>query len=100
MNHGRAISLLQKLGSMALFVLPPAEVFSDPSHAVHGGLYSQYNYLRPGIIQKLKRGRFEKALQLARPYFGTGAALDFGCADGVFLPSLANYFEAVVWGDT
>jgi 2-polyprenyl-3-methyl-5-hydroxy-6-metoxy-1,4-benzoquinol methylase len=85
---------------MALFVLPPAEVFSDPSHAVHGGLYSHYNYLRPGMIQKLKRGRFEKALAMAKPYFSTGAALDFGCADGVFLPSLAKYFDAVAGVDT
>jgi 2-polyprenyl-3-methyl-5-hydroxy-6-metoxy-1,4-benzoquinol methylase len=85
---------------MALFVLPPAEVFSDPSHAVHGGLYSHYNYLRPGMIQKLKRGRFEKALAMAKPYFRTGAALDFGCADGVFLPSLAKYFDVVAGVDT
>ncbi len=48
------------------------------------------------MIQKLKRRRFEKALAIARPYLGTGAAaLDFGCADGVFLPSLAKYFNGV-----
>jgi SAM-dependent methyltransferase len=81
---------------MALFILPPQEVLSDPSLSVHGGLYSHYNYLRPGMIQKLKRGRFEKALTMARAYLGTGAAaLDFGCADGVFLPSLAKYFNGV-----
>lgn len=85
---------------MALFVLPPPEIFSDPSRAVHGGLYSHYNYLRPGMIQKLKRRRFENALAMARPYLRTGAAaIDFGCADGVFLPSLAKYFNVVAGVD-
>lgn len=57
--------------------------------------YAHYNYLRPSFISKLKRHRFEVALSLARPYFGS-CAIDFGCADGVFLPSLAKYFSSVI----
>ena len=51
---------------MSLFVLPPASLFNDPSRPMS---YSVYNYLRPGLIQSLKRGRFEKALELARPQY-------------------------------
>jgi 2-polyprenyl-3-methyl-5-hydroxy-6-metoxy-1,4-benzoquinol methylase len=87
---------------MSLFVFPPINLYTDESRSMYSGYrsYSHYNYLRPGIIQKLKRGRFERALTLAKPYFHSGAALDMGCADGIFLPSLAAYFGRVVGVDT
>lgn len=89
---------------MSLFVLPSTDVYTDSSRGMYSACgsrsYSHYNYLRPGIIQKLKRGRFERALKLAKPYFHSGAALDIGCADGVFLPSLVEYFDRVVGVDS
>jgi 2-polyprenyl-3-methyl-5-hydroxy-6-metoxy-1,4-benzoquinol methylase len=87
---------------MGLFVLPPIGVFTNPERAgeySHCSSYSHYNYLRPGVIQRLKRGRFELALALAKPFFNSGDVLDFGCADGVFLCSLAKYFPRVVGVD-
>ena len=84
---------------MKLFVLPPVSVFTDPTRTAYLGecrSYSHYNYLRPGLIQTLKRSRFEKALKLAQADMGKGAALDVGCADGILLPSLARYFDEVV----
>lgn len=87
---------------MKLFVLPPTDVFTDTSRTAYLGecrSYSHYNYLRPGLIQNLKRSRFEKSLALAKPHMGQGAALDFGCADGILLPSLARYFDQVVGVD-
>jgi 2-polyprenyl-3-methyl-5-hydroxy-6-metoxy-1,4-benzoquinol methylase len=87
---------------MMLFVRPSPEIFSDSSRTAYCGnfrSYSHYNYLRPGLIQTLKRSRFEKALALAKPFMGRGTALDFGCADGILLPSLARYFDQVLGVD-
>jgi len=81
---------------VGLFVMPPPKVFDDPSKAgeyLQFSSYSHYNYLRPGLIPYVKRQRFEMALKMAQPYFGTGDAIDVGCADGVLLPSLAKYFK-------
>ncbi len=58
--------------------------------------YSEFNYLRPGIASKLKRWHFEIALSLTANKFYNSNVIDFGCADGFFLPSLANYFPHVV----
>jgi len=83
---------------MALFVRPPLQAFTDSSRTYCGDYrsYSHYNYLRPGLIQTLKRSRFQKALALAEPYLGRGAALDLGCADGILLPSLSKHFQHVI----
>lgn len=58
--------------------------------------YSEYNYLKPGIVSKLKRRHFEIALQLTTNKFHKVNVIDFGCGDGFFLPSLTNYFSHVV----
>ncbi|MDY6913402.1 MAG: methyltransferase domain-containing protein, partial [Planctomycetota bacterium] len=58
--------------------------------------YSEYNYLRPGLVTRLKTQHFELALRFAEPYFHQYNAIDIGCADGPFLPSLAKYFRHVV----
>jgi 2-polyprenyl-3-methyl-5-hydroxy-6-metoxy-1,4-benzoquinol methylase len=86
----------------SLFVRPSTDVYTSKSFDLGGGYgtYSQFNYLRPGLIPRLKRHRFEVALRLARPHFGRGPAIDFGCADGVLVPSLAKFFPRVVAFDT
>jgi len=38
---------------------------------------------------------FEMALDLTHPYFHKANAIDFGCGDGAFLPSLSKYFSQV-----
>lgn len=58
--------------------------------------YSEYNYLSPGIVSTLKRWHFEIALSLTSDKFHKSNVIDFGCADGFFLPSLACYFPYVV----
>ncbi len=82
---------------MTQFVIPPSQLYPE---LMRGGFsYAHYNYLRPGLIPKLRRTPFERALAIARPLFHTGDALDMGCADGVLLPSLAKYFNSVVGVD-
>ena len=58
--------------------------------------YSEYNYLRPGVASVIKRRHFEKALELTKCYFNKANVIDFGCADGPFIPSLSKYFNEVV----
>ena len=58
--------------------------------------YSEYNYLKPGIVSWIKTRHFETALKLTSKYFHKCNVIDFGCADGAFLPSLAKYFNHVV----
>lgn len=81
-----------------LFVMPPADLYSSRKYTFMGKYptYGYYNYLRPGLVQKIKRQRFEVALRLAKPWFYRSNAIDFGCADGVLLPSLSQYFKSVV----
>ncbi len=80
------------------FVRPPESVYRDPDLEFMDGFrtYGEYNYLRPGLASRVKLAHFEKALELASDGFGREAVIDFGCADGVFLPSLARYFPRVV----
>lgn len=78
---------------------PPALAAYDMAEAVDSTGYqgyAHYNYLRSGIIPYIKRRRFEIALNLASDLFGESSVIDFGCADGVLLPSLSNYFRSVV----
>ncbi|HSY81017.1 MAG TPA: methyltransferase domain-containing protein [Gemmatimonadaceae bacterium] len=82
---------------MRYFVRPAPGILESESECYIGQYrtYAHYNYLRPGPIAALKRRRFDIALHLARPWFYKTGAIDFGCADGVLLPSLARYFTRV-----
>jgi 2-polyprenyl-3-methyl-5-hydroxy-6-metoxy-1,4-benzoquinol methylase len=79
------------------FVRPPESVFCDPELEFMDGFrtYGEYNYLRPGLVSRIKSAHFEKALELVVGGFGRANVIDFGCADGVFLPSLARHFPHV-----
>jgi 2-polyprenyl-3-methyl-5-hydroxy-6-metoxy-1,4-benzoquinol methylase len=82
----------------SLFVRPEVGAFAaNPTAFYYQNYltYSHYNYLRPGLIAKVKRKRLEVALEMARPWFARTAAVDIGCADGIMLPSLARYFTHV-----
>lgn len=82
---------------MPRFVSPPASIYEDPSRDYLGlaPTYAAYNYLRPGLVSWVKRQHFEQALRLAGDLRGA-AVVDFGCADGVFLPTLAAHCRRVV----
>ena len=86
---------------MRYFVRPTPGILESDSECYIGPYrtYAHYNYLRPGPIAALKRRRFDIALSLARPWFHKTGAIDFGCADGVLLPSLARYFTRVAGVD-
>jgi 2-polyprenyl-3-methyl-5-hydroxy-6-metoxy-1,4-benzoquinol methylase len=88
-----------------LFVKPSPSVYQrmassdyrySESEAVPCATYAEYNYLRPGLASRIKLHHFEVALRLTRDCFGSCPVIDFGCADGVFLPSLSRYFPQVV----
>src|SRR5580693_4791377 len=55
--------------------------------------YSEYNYSFTGISSYIKTGHFETVLQLTKEYFHKCNVIDFGCADGIFLPSISKYFN-------
>jgi 2-polyprenyl-3-methyl-5-hydroxy-6-metoxy-1,4-benzoquinol methylase len=82
---------------MRFFVRPAPGILESETECYIGPYrtYAHYNYLRAGPIAALKRRRFDIALSLARPWFHRTGAIDFGCADGVLLPSLARYFPRV-----
>ena len=89
-----------------LFIPPSRQVFDDPALEgncyleSHGArTYSEYNYLGGGLSARVKLRHFEVSLCLCREWFGAASVLDFGCADGVFLPSLAHYFPQVAGVD-
>lgn len=79
------------------FVRPPESVYGAAELEFMDGChtYGEYNYLRPGLVSRIKTAHFEAALELTRPFFGRCNVIDFGCADGVFLPSLARHFDRV-----
>jgi 2-polyprenyl-3-methyl-5-hydroxy-6-metoxy-1,4-benzoquinol methylase len=88
-----------------LFVRPPSDVFQGISERGYLGYatYSQYNYLRPGLMSRIKAARFEKALRIARDSGDmdtSSGAIDVGCADGILLPSLSKHFQHVLALDT
>ncbi len=89
-----------------LFVKPPVEAYRDPSlegmcylESHQARTYAEYNYLNGGLAANVKLAHFEKCLELTRAWFGSAKVIDFGCADGVFLASLAHHFEQVVGVD-
>jgi hypothetical protein len=80
------------------FQPPPAELYATaeaeylPGHAT----YTDYNYLSAGPLAQIKSAHFEAALDLVTDLVGTTGAIDFGCADGVFLPTLERWFDYVL----
>lgn len=77
--------------------MPDPQIYRDPAHAAgYGGVassYGAYNYLG-GLASGVKRAHFGAALHAARAHEG-GTAIDFGCADGILLPSLSRSYERV-----
>jgi 2-polyprenyl-3-methyl-5-hydroxy-6-metoxy-1,4-benzoquinol methylase len=63
-----------------------------PGHAT----YTSYNYLSGGPMARVKAAHFEAALDLVEHLAGRTGAIDFGCADGVFLPTLERWFDPVL----
>ena len=57
--------------------------------------YTHYDYLQPGVASLLRLMHFEYALRLTKEYFHKADVIDFGCADGPFLPSLSKNFNHV-----
>lgn len=86
-----------------LFIKPPLSVYEALpleeyrySEKIPYRTYAEYNYLRPGLASRIKIHHFEVCLRLTAEYFGDNNVIDFGCADGVFLPSLSKYFKNIV----
>lgn len=79
------------------FELPPARAFAETEDEYLPGFatYTDYNYCGGGLVARVKAAHFEAALALTEDLHGTCGAIDFGCADGVFLPSLAHHFQHV-----
>jgi 2-polyprenyl-3-methyl-5-hydroxy-6-metoxy-1,4-benzoquinol methylase len=87
------------LNAMKYFVKPSLDAYSSVEGANYFGhykTYSEYNYLRPGVSSIIKARHFEIALRLTRNQFHKCNVLDFGCGDGIFLPSLARHFKTVM----
>ncbi|OGC04116.1 hypothetical protein A2276_05830 [candidate division WOR-1 bacterium RIFOXYA12_FULL_43_27] len=83
------------------YIAPPLEIYVGESGncyqepKITSKTYAEYNYLRPGIASYVKSIHFDVALKLVRQFFYRCNVIDFGCADGVFLPSLSKYFNLV-----
>ena len=87
------------------FITPPVEIYLSseevgdvsPEYIEQAGgeSYTRYNYLKPGIVSYLKTRHFEIVLKLTKKYFHRCNVIDFGCADGAFIPSLSKYFNHV-----
>lgn len=80
---------------MPRLILPPANLYAHNPHEAPYRAYAYRNYLRPGLMSRLRLRRFVTALRLAGPVSGAARALDVGCADGIFLPTLAHHFSEV-----
>lgn len=78
-----------------LFITPPI-VRKEGFDFLGYRSYSEYNYLQNSFTSGIKKRHFDIALDLASPYFHTTNVIDFGCADGIFLPSLSCYFNSVL----
>ena len=81
-----------------LYRPPLRSVYDASAGAYPPGVpgYATYNYLRGGPVAHIKAAHFEVALREARPWFGSTPVIDFGCADGVMVPSLAHHFGEVL----
>ncbi len=82
------------------FIQPPLVTLDGVVYQQKYRSYSEYNYFKPGISSYVKTRHFEYALRLTKEYFYKCNAVDFGCADGIFLQSLAKYFNYVVGIDS
>lgn len=80
------------------FIKPPLISIQNQQYSGQYKTYSEYNYLRPSISSRIKTQHFEEALRFSQKYFGENA-IDFGCADGIFLLSLSKYFNKVAGFD-
>ena len=78
------------------FVAPPYVTLVGFDYLPTARTYTEYNYLESGVGSFLKVRHFEYALRLTKEYFHKCNVIDFGCADGPFLPSLSKYFNHVV----
>lgn len=80
------------------YIQPPKDVYSSEKSGNYEEYetYAEHNYLRPGLVSYIKTRHFELSLELTRDHFHKCNVIDFGCADSVFLPSLAKYFTRVV----
>jgi 2-polyprenyl-3-methyl-5-hydroxy-6-metoxy-1,4-benzoquinol methylase len=91
-----------KVDGMKHFVKPGIDAYSwveGPNYYQEYKTYSEYNYLRPGVSSYIKTRHFEIALRLTRRHFHTCNVIDFGCVDGIFLPSLSRHFHRVMGVD-
>jgi 2-polyprenyl-3-methyl-5-hydroxy-6-metoxy-1,4-benzoquinol methylase len=91
-------SLTDRFDEHRLYMSPPAELYTDRDSTYHAGgaTYTEYNYLGNWPVRTVKSLHFEAALRASRDQFGAATVIDMGCADGVFLPSLANHFPHVI----
>jgi len=82
---------------MGYFIKPSKDNYTSvESNYTQGySTYAEYNYLQNGITSYIKSKHFGVALKLTQEYFQNSNVIDFGCADGVFLPSLSKYFNRV-----
>jgi len=81
------------------FVMPPRVGQTGEQYVQGFSTYSEYNYLAPNLSSRIKRRHFDIALEMTAGDFHRGSVLDYGCADGVFLPSLSRYFPFVAGVD-
>lgn len=76
------------------FVPPPAVPGNPGAYCPGFSTYSDYNYLKSNRVARwIKQQHFESALELSAPWCRRGRVMDFGCADGPFLPTLSRYFR-------
>lgn len=84
------------------FVAPPSSAFAEAEQITPERFsYAKFNYLNDGALTRLKRLHFDQALDMADRLLPSDSArcvsaLDVGCADGIFLPTLSQHFETVV----
>jgi 2-polyprenyl-3-methyl-5-hydroxy-6-metoxy-1,4-benzoquinol methylase len=77
------------------FVEPISVAEESDKYCDIGSTYTDANYVK-GIAGYLRKRHFEAALELTAKYFHSANVIDYGCADGPFLPSLSNYFNNVI----
>ena len=77
------------------FIEPISVAQESDKYNYLGSTYTDANYGK-GIAGYLKKRHFEAALALTAEYFHSVNVIDYGCADGPFLPSLSNYFNNVI----
>lgn len=85
----------------SLYITPPTTAYQQEGLVFleKYKTYSEYNYLGSGIVPFLKKQHFEEALKLTKHFFYKFNVIDFGCADGIFLYSLARHFNNVIGVD-